>query len=150
MRVPATGREPAVPTEADGTKAVEVSPGVYTLLANKTYYAALGGEDATQMSVQLAPANALLLTSVGFEVANSLAASELSTSSSDWANVAPASAATVTGTLSATGNTFPLAKTNGAGSGIVTMSTFPWRRGRLKIATGATGGDMGIHVAAKG
>lgn len=150
MRIPALGREPCVPTKADGTLAAEASPGVFTLLSGQTYYAALGGEDATQMSFTLAPADALLITALTLEVANNPGVSDLSVTAGDWLNTDPASAvAEVTGTV-AQSTGFPLSKTNGAGTGLVTLPTFPWRRGRLKIVVGATGGALGLCVAAKG
>lgn len=150
MRIPASGREPCVPTEANGTAAVEASEGVFTLLANKTYYAALGGEDASQMSVLLAPANALLVTSLTFEVTNLQSAGDLDVTGK-WQNFEPGDlAATVSGTVVTDAGNFPLSKTNGAGSGGLQFPTFPWRRGRLKIQTGATGGDLGLTCQAKG
>lgn len=151
MRVPASGREPATPTTALGVAAVEASPGVFTLLANTTYFAALGGEDASQMSFTLAPANALLLTSLTLEVANNPSVSDLSTTAGDWLNTEPADAVIeVTGNVSKDTDNFPIAKANGAGTGLVTLPTFPWRRGRLEIVVGATGGALGLSVAAKG
>lgn len=151
MRVPVSGREPATPTTSVGVAAVEASPGVFTLLANTTYFAALGGEDASQMSFTLAPANALLITSLALEVANNPAVSDISTTAGDWLNTEPGDVEIeVTGTMSKDTDNFPLAKANGAGTGLVTMPTFPWRRGRLKIVVGATGGALGLSLAAKG
>lgn len=148
MRVPATGLEPCIPIKSDGTNAV-ASGTAYTLALSSTYYIHVGGEDATQMSVQLTPANALLIASVSLEVSNQRSAGDVA--AAGWQSVEPADLLiSSTGTFTDDEGTLPLAKTNGAGSTVVTLPTFPWRRARLKVVVGLTGGDLQVDVSAKG
>lgn len=149
MRIPPTGNEPAAPIQANGTVPAASGSG-WTLLANQTYYAQLGGADATQLSVLLHGASALVLTHVTLEVANSDTPIELSTTAGDWFATDPADAVVeVTGNCAA--SSLDVAKTAGSiGTALISLPTFPWRRGRLKIAVGAAGGVLTLACQAKG
>lgn len=150
MRIPATGREPCVPTKADGTPAAAGADGAYTLVLATTYYVALGGEDAAQLSIALTPANALLLTSVDLEVTNRHDVSDVSVTAGHWHDTEPTDVKIEgSGTFGDDAGNFPLDKTNGAGFSLVTLPTFPWRRGRLVLVVGAAGGDLRVDCAAK-
>jgi hypothetical protein len=149
MRIPPTGYEPAAPVQADGTIPAASGRG-WTLLAGQTYYAQLGGADASQLSVLLHGASALVLTSVKLEVANSDTPTELSVTAGDWFETDPADAVVeVTGNCTESG--VDVAKTAGAvGTALISLPTFPWRRGRLAIVVGVAGGVLVLDCQAKG
>lgn len=148
MRTPSSGTEPCIPIQANGTVPAASGAG-RTLIAAQTYYAELGGLDASQMGILLHGAAALVLTHVTLEVTNSDTADILSTTAGDWFAHDP-SDATVEVTGNMAGATVDISKTAAAiGTALIHLPTFPWRRGRLAIVVGAAGGVLTSSVQSK-
>lgn len=162
------GRSYVAPIKSDGTIPVDESGlGIYTLLANTTYFYPLGGDAATFMSTHLEGDTSIILTSAVIEDsnlspvktdANSQDPSDFSVAglgavgAGDWVALNPATGVwdcfavgtgwTMTASTLATGG-------GNAGGGIWVRPRCGSLRSRLKVVVGATGGLVRVATHGK-
>jgi hypothetical protein len=143
MRRPANGSEPADPVQANGTIPAGSDAAGWTLLANQTYYAQLGGLDASHVSYHAIFETAgMIVTSVTLEDCNFPEAivGPLSETVGQWIPETPDD-----GDIEVVGNCAQadgvVSKTAGAAGGAMAhYSGVGSLRARLRIVMGATGG----------
>lgn len=140
-----------VPDAAPGTDATVTGRGVYTLLANTTYYFALGGQDAAQLSAHLQHDAAIAITSATLEDCD-FAESEAEWQSQVaglWIPEDPTTAfvGTVGATTTATNGVVAVVAGN-VGGAMWHLETAA-RRTRLAVVVGATGGQVRLAVWGK-
>jgi len=149
MRSPVVGREPAAPIQADGTVPAGDAVAGWTLLANQTYYAALGGIDASIISYHLIADSALVLTSVTLQDTCFSTVDDLSAALGEWMSEDPEGAEIeVAGNCASVGAV--VSKTAGAaGAAIAHFSGVGSARTRLAIAVGGAGGVLKLATHGK-
>lgn len=139
------------PDAAPGTDAVVVGRGVYTLVANTTYYYAIGGQDASKIGVHLQHDAAIAITSATIEDCCFPESEAEWQSQVDglWIPEDPTTAFVGTVGATTTQTNGVVAVVAGNVGGALWHVDSAARRTRLAVVVGATGGQARLGVWGK-
>lgn len=137
-----------IPRIADGTEVTAGKQrGVFTLLANTTYYYMFGGAPASRQHVHMTGYTAgLVLTSATVQTCSrGDDVLHTSTVTGEWIPETPSDGdAEVTGTGWASASAVVAAAGSGLGGASFMLSDWGADRTRLEVVVGATGGDLAV------